>query len=76
MDTKIDLNEFITLSKAAELKGCTPGKLRHWILNGHVLAIKVGPRAWLVNRQSVVDFEPRSVGRPRKDAEYTNELLY
>ncbi len=66
MGKNTDLSQYITTGKAAELLGCNAGRIRQWLLNGYVPAIKVGPRAWLVHKASVLRFKPRRVGRPKE----------
>lgn len=48
--------EWITITEAVELAGCTPGYLRQLLLAGdsRVKGWKAGERAWLVSRADIL----------------------
>jgi len=48
--------EWITITEAVELAGCTPGYLRQLLLagDGRVTGWKAGERAWLVSRADIL----------------------
>lgn len=60
----------ISVTRAAEIIGCTTGRVRQLLRAEELRGKKLGPRAWLVSR---VDAEkladaPAPTGRPRKKA--------
>lgn len=57
--------EWISTSEAAELTGYAQGHVRRLAREGMVEARKVTPRAWIVNRRSLLDYhDAAKPGRP------------
>ena len=61
-----NIDKYITTGEAAEMTGYSSGNIRFMIRKGYVPAIKVGPRAWMVLKKAVLNYEPRPVGRPKE----------
>jgi excisionase family DNA binding protein len=62
---------FLSVREAAEIIGCTEGRVRQLLIDKEIDGEKLNERAWAVERKSVDKFaaEPQVVGRPRKHAE-------
>lgn len=60
--------KWLTATEAAGVIGCTSGRVRTMCKNGLLSAVKVGPRAWMVEKNSAekVARNPAKTGRPRK----------
>lgn len=56
----------LTVQEVAELKGVEARTVRGWIQRGLVEAEQINPRLWLIDADSVKNFEPPSAGRPPK----------
>jgi excisionase family DNA binding protein len=64
-NTKINLEEMITLPEAAKLIDLNPTYVRRLILAGRIVGFKFG-RNYLVNRKSALSFKKTpGCGRPR-----------
>ena len=59
--------EFISTKEAAELIGCTEGRVRTLLGAGTILGQKLNERAWAVRRDSAEKYAktPQITGRPR-----------
>ena len=61
--------DFLTVTTAAELAGCTPQAIRRAAQLGTLRGMKVGPRAWMFSRGAVSEWinDPTAhkQGRPR-----------
>lgn len=70
--TTMQINfDAISVTAAAEIIGCTTGRVRQLLRDGALRGAKLGVRAWAVSR---VDAEklgknPSPLGRPRKSQE-------
>lgn len=60
---------FVSVNDAADILGCTTGRVRQLIGEGVIEAEKLNAHAWAVYRKSVDKLSkiPRSTGRPRKN---------
>jgi excisionase family DNA binding protein len=60
---------WLTATEAAEIVGCSTGRIRTLCAKGLLAAEKVGPRAWMIERKSAefVAKNPAKTGRPRKN---------
>jgi len=59
---------YITTAEGVELTGYHVEYLRYLARTGAIKAQKVTPRAWLINRQSLLDYqETVKMGRPRQE---------
>jgi len=59
--------KWISTSEASELTGYAQGHVRRLARDGVVEARKVTPRAWVINRRSLLDYrETAKPGRPRE----------
>ena len=61
----------VSVTRAAEIIGCTTGRVRQLLRDQMIRGTKLGARAWAVSR---VDAEkmaenPAKTGRPRKSAQ-------
>jgi len=58
---------FISVSDAAEILGCTVGRVRQLLIDGTIYGMKLNERAWAVERKSVEKLAkvPQTLGRPR-----------
>lgn len=58
---------FISVADAAEILGCTGGRIRQLLIDGVIAGMKLNERAWAVERKSVEKLAkvPQTVGRPR-----------
>lgn len=58
---------FVSVDEAAEIMGCTPGRVRQMLRAGDLEGHKVSERAWIVNRDSADKHaeKPEGSGRPR-----------
>lgn len=63
----MDIERLLTVSQAAEVIGCTPGRVRQLILAGTLEATKLSPRIMLVQKKDAekIARNPANVGRPR-----------
>lgn len=62
------VGEFVNVQEAAEIIGCTDGRVRQLLQVGEIDGIKANRRAWLIRRseaERVRDIE-HTTGRPRK----------
>lgn len=59
---------WLTATEAADVIGCTTGRVRALCGDGVLKAEKVGPRAWMIDRRSAEELarRPSKTGRPRK----------
>lgn len=59
--------KFLSVQKAANRLGCTPGRVRQLLRAGELHGEKLCGCAWAVRARSLADFErrPRGVGRKR-----------
>ena len=58
---------FVSVDEAAEIMGCTTGRVRQMLRSGDLEGHKVSERAWIVNRVSAENNaeKPEGSGRPR-----------
>jgi hypothetical protein len=58
---------FVSVAEAAEIIGCSGGRVRQLLLEGTLSGQKLNERAWAVERKSAEAFarHPQTVGRPR-----------
>jgi hypothetical protein len=58
---------FVSVAEAAEIIGCSPGRVRQLLIDGTLTGQKLNERAWAVERKSAEAFAktPQTVGRPR-----------
>jgi hypothetical protein len=58
---------FVSVADAAEILGCTVGRVRQLLIDGTICGVKLNERAWAVERKSVEKLAkiPQTVGRPR-----------
>ena len=63
----LQIDDLISLQKAAELSGLTPGHLRLLIRQGGMWGTKIG-RNWVTTEQAVREYQARARprGRPTK----------
>jgi excisionase family DNA binding protein len=54
----------LTVQEVADLKGVDSRTVRGWIQRGLIEAEQINPRLWLVDAESVKDFQPPKSGRP------------
>lgn len=66
MSTMID-NTLLSVSEAAELLGCTTGRVRQLLLAGVIAGQKLHERAWIIRKEAVDAYRKnrRGVGRPK-----------
>ena len=59
--------DFVTVTTAAEIMGCTPGRVRQMLRADEIEGEKVGERAWMVLRKAAEKRaqKPEGPGRPR-----------
>lgn len=57
----------VSVPEAAEIIGCTTGRVHQLIADGTISGEKVNGRAWLLLRKDVerIAKKPRTTGRPR-----------
>ena len=62
--------DYLTPAEAAEIIGCTVGRIHQLLKSKEVAGKKFSERAWAVNRKSAEAYakQPKTVGRPRKFA--------
>jgi excisionase family DNA binding protein len=66
---KVVAEGWITTAQAVELTGYHVEYLRELLRQGEVEAVKLTPRAWLVNKESLLAYKARvRMGRPPKGA--------
>jgi len=58
---------FVSAEEAADIMGCTAGRVRQMLRAGDLEGHKVSERAWIVNRESAEKHaeKPEGSGRPR-----------
>ncbi len=58
---------FVSVQEAAEIIGCSGGRVRQLLIEGTISGQKLNERAWAVERKSAEAFAkvPQTVGRPR-----------
>jgi excisionase family DNA binding protein len=56
----------LTVQEVAALKGVDSRTVRGWIQRGLIIAEQINPRLWLIDADSVNDFQPPTAGRPPK----------
>ena len=63
------LEKYVNVNDAAEIIGCTRGRVRQLLLAGKLAGEKVSALAWLVERKAVEQYRDReyTTGRPRKN---------
>lgn len=63
-----DIHDYISVPTAAEIIGCTEGRVRQLIYSGDIDAVKANEKAWLVLRKSAEKRakNPPAMGRPKK----------
>jgi hypothetical protein len=59
--------EIMNVKEAAELIGCTTGRIRQLLLAGELRGLKFSPRAWAVSRKDALRVArlEHGTGRPR-----------
>jgi excisionase family DNA binding protein len=63
----------LTVQEVAEMKGVDARTVRGWIQRGLITAEQINPRLWLINADSVKDFQSPTAGRPPKAKEVTKK---
>ena len=60
---------FLTPNEAADVIGCTDGRVRQLLRDGKLLGQKIGERMWLIPEAEVRKMRdlPVETGRPRKN---------
>lgn len=60
---------WLTATETAGVIGCSTGRVRTLCKEGVLSAVKVGPRAWMIDRASAekIAKNPAKTGRPRKN---------
>ena len=63
----LNLDDLISLQKAAKLSGLSPGHIRLRIREGEIWGTKIG-RNWVTTEQAVREYQARAKprGRPKK----------
>ena len=58
---------FCSVADAAEIVGCTVGRIRQLLIDGEIEGQKLNERAWAVERKSAEKYAKKTfnVGRPR-----------
>lgn len=58
---------FCSVSDAAQIVGCTVGRIRQLLIDGDIAGMKLNDRAWAVDRKSAEKYAKKTfnVGRPR-----------
>jgi hypothetical protein len=65
----METTDWINTSEAAKLTGYAQGHVRRLARDGLIEARKITPRAWVVNRHSLLDYHKTAKpGRPREVA--------
>lgn len=61
----------VSVSQAAEIIGCSTGRVRQLLRDGLIRGEKLGPRAWVVSRVDAqkMAVTPAKTGRPRSQPE-------
>ena len=64
------LEDYLTVREAAEVVGCTTGRICQLLQDGTIAGVKFNGRAWAVVKKSAQEYARRSVnvGRPRVHA--------
>jgi excisionase family DNA binding protein len=65
---KIDPDELLTVTQAAELRGVTRQAINHLIRQGKMPTVEIAGRRF-VRRKDVEGFEPDRGGRPKESRE-------
>lgn len=65
--TKIDIEELLTVTQAARVRGVTRQAINHLIRQGKLEAVDIAGRRF-VRRGSLERFEPDRGGRPKEKA--------
>jgi len=62
------ISNFLNVSEAAEVIGCTDGRVRQMLRSGEMQGVKANEKAWLVDREEAERIAKvrRGAGRPRK----------
>jgi len=68
-------NKWITTKEAAELIGCTRAHVSYLADKGQLVAERVNPRCWLIEKKSAQEIAkiPAKTGRPRKNSNFDSE---
>ncbi len=64
---KVDASELVSQGEAAKMRGISIQAIHRLIKRGRFNTVEISGRQYLL-RKEVEAFEPRPVGRPRKDA--------
>lgn len=61
------IENWVSVNEAAEILGCTDGRVRQLLREHELAGQKVNERAWIISRESVDRFakKPQPLGRPR-----------
>jgi hypothetical protein len=60
---------FISVPEAANIIGCTGGRVRQLLIEGVLKGVKLNERAWAVRKDSAKKYAvPKTTGRPRKNS--------
>ena len=59
------MENLLTTQKAGELLGVNPSRVRQFILEGRLPAIKIG-RDWIISKDDLNKVKDRKPGRPKK----------
>ena len=68
--SNVALENFLTVTEAADVIGCTTGRVRQLLLAGSIIGKKFTKRSWAVDRDSARRYAARkkTTGRPRVHA--------
>jgi excisionase family DNA binding protein len=63
-------SKFVTVEAAAELIGCTDGRVRQLLRNGDLPGEKLSERVWLILRKDAEKYAliPYKTGRPKNSS--------
>ena len=61
------IENWVSVAEAAEIIGCTDGRVRQLLRDHELAGQKINERAWVISRDSVERFakKPQIFGRPR-----------
>ena len=59
------MENLLTTQQASKILGVNPSRVRQFILEGRLPAIKIG-RDWIISRDDLAKVANRRIGRPKK----------
>jgi excisionase family DNA binding protein len=67
------VGQFVSVSEAAEILGCTDGRIRQMLRAGEIEGIKLNERAWAIPKKAAEKAAKNTptTGRPRISAQTT-----